>query len=114
MASITSSVFFLNLFIYLFLAVLDFHCSIGFSVVVASRGYSLDVVRRLLTVASHCGARASVVAAMGSRAQAQKLWCTGLVGPWHVGSSQIRDRTCVSCIGKEPPGKPTSSWAISF
>ena len=54
------------------------------------------------------GAWASVAAAPGPRAQAQKLWHTGLVGPQHVGSSQIRDGTCVSCIGKEPPGKPTS------
>ena len=72
---------------------LDFHCSIGFSVVVASRGYSLDVVRRLLTVASHCGARAlghgfqslsscstgaQLLQFSGSRAQAQQLWYTGL------------------------------------
>lgn len=33
-----------------------------------------------------------------SRAQAQKLWCTGLVAPRHVGSPQIRDRTRVICI----------------
>ena len=47
----------------------------------------------------------------GSREQAQQLWCTGLVALWHVGSSQIRDWTHVSCIGRwilttEPPGKP--------
>ena len=36
----------------------------------------------------------------GSRAQAQQLWCTGLVGPWHVGSSRTRDRTRVPCIGR--------------
>ena len=35
----------------------------------------------------------------GSRAQTQQLWCTGLVAP-HVGSSQTRDQTCVSCIGR--------------
>ena len=29
------------------------------------------------------------------RAQAQQLWCTGLVARCHVGSSQTRDRTCV-------------------
>ena len=28
------------------------------------------------------------------------LWCTGLVVPRHVGSSQTRDRTCVPCIGR--------------
>ena len=36
----------------------------------------------------------------GPRAQAQKLWWTGLVVLWHVGSSRTRDQTCVSCIGK--------------
>ena len=34
-----------------------------------------------------------------SRAQAQWLWCIGLVAPWHVEFSQTRDRTCVPCIG---------------
>ena len=29
----------------------------------------------------------------GSGAQAQQLWCTGLVALQHVGSSQTRDRT---------------------
>ena len=24
----------------------------------------------------------------------------GLVAPWHVGSSQTRDQTCVPCIGR--------------
>ena len=28
------------------------------------------------------------------------MWCTGLVAPWHVGSSQTRVRTCVPCIGR--------------
>ena len=35
---------------------------------------------------------------MGSRAQVQHLWCTGLAAPRHVESSRIRDWTCVSCI----------------
>ena len=54
------------------------------------------------------GARASVVVACrlqqswlaGSRAQAQQLWCRGLVAPWHVGSSRTRARTRVPCIGR--------------
>jgi len=37
----------------------------------------------------------------GSRAQAQCLWCMGLVVLWHVGSFQTRDWTCVSCIGRQ-------------
>ena len=35
------------------------------------------------------------------RAQAQQLWCTGLVTPRHAGSSQTRDRICVPCIGRQ-------------
>ena len=61
--------------------------------------------------ASHCsglsycraqtpGTWASVAAAPGARAQAQWLWIMGSVAPWHVGSSQIRDQTHVSCIGR--------------
>ena len=42
---------------------------------------------------SCCGAQAP-------DAQAQKLWLTGLVAPWHVGSSQTRARTRVSCISR--------------
>ena len=37
---------------------------------------------------------------VGSRAQAQLLWCTGLVALQHVGSSRTRDQTCVPCIGR--------------
>ena len=36
----------------------------------------------------------------GSRAQAQQLWHTGLVAPWHVGSSRTRDQTNAPCIGR--------------
>ena len=38
---------------------------------------------------------------MGSRVQAQYLWRTGLVAPWHVGSSQTRALTRVPCIGRQ-------------
>ena len=37
----------------------------------------------------------------GSGAQAQWLWCTGLVAPQRLGSSQISDRTHVPCISKQ-------------
>ena len=37
---------------------------------------------------------------LGSRAQAQQLWHTGLVAPQHVGSSWTRNQTGVSCIGR--------------
>ena len=36
----------------------------------------------------------------GSRAQAQELWCMGLVAPWPVGSSWTRDHICVSFIDR--------------
>ena len=45
------------------------------------------------------GAQASVVAALGSRAQTQQLWYVGLVILGHVGSFQTI-RTCVSCIDR--------------
>ena len=32
------------------------------------------------------------------RAQAEQLWCAGLVASQHVGSSRTRDRTRVACI----------------
>ena len=58
-------------------------------------GVSLVAVDRLLFVmASCCKAQA-----LGMRAQ--KLWCTGLVAPWHVGFSQTSDRTHIPCIGRQ-------------
>ena len=36
----------------------------------------------------------------GCSPQAQQLWHTGLVAPWHVRSSWTRDRTCGPCTGK--------------
>ena len=59
--------FFLKQFVQLFLAVLGLGCCVGFSLVVASRGYSQVAMRGLLTVVSslvaklshhRCGARA--------------------------------------------------------
>ena len=43
---------------------------------------------------SCCGAQAP-------DAQAQQSWLTGLVAPWHVGSSQTRARTRVPCISRQ-------------
>ena len=37
---------------------------------------------------------------VGSRAQAQQSWCTGLVALWHVGSSRTRARTHDPCVGR--------------
>ena len=55
----------------------------------------------------HHGARASHyrgLSCCGAQApdtQAQQLWLTGPFAPWHVGSSQTRARTRVSCIGRQ-------------
>ena len=66
-----------------------------FSLVAASRGYPLVAVHGLLiVVASRCRAQA-----LGIRTQ--RLWCTGLVVPRHVESSQTRDQTQVPCIGRQ-------------
>ena len=73
---------------------------------IASRAFSLvTVCGRLIAVAPLVAEhrlwcmRAAVIATPRLRAQAQSLWRVGFVAPWRVRSSQIRDRTCVSCIG---------------
>ena len=98
---------------HLFLNVLGLHCCRDFPLVAASWVYFLVAVLRLLTVASRCRAQvlghagfcscgtwAQQLWLLGSRAQIPQLWHIGLVALWHVGSSQIRDQICVSCIGK--------------
>ena len=47
-----------------------------------------------------CGARTLVVAHGFQSTWAQQLWYPGLAAPQHVGSSQTRDQTHVSCIGR--------------
>ena len=59
--------------------------------------------------ASHCGGFS--LQSMGSRhvgfsicsTQVQESWCTGLVAPQHVESSQTRDWTRDPCTGRETP-----------
>ena len=87
---------FIYLFIYLFMAVLGLRfCARAFSSC-GKWGPSL-----------HRGARAShyhslsCCGAQAPDAQAQQLWLTGPVAPWHVGSSQTRARTRVPCIGRQ-------------
>ena len=41
----------------------------------------------------------------------QELWCTGLVAPWHVGSSRTIARTQVPCIGRRIPNHCTTREA---
>ena len=65
---------------------------------------------------NNCGTWAQSLWLLGSRTQIQQLWSSGSVALWHVGSSQTRDRTYVSCIGRrnfttEPPGKPKSFFS---
>ena len=50
--------------------------------------------------ASHCRGL-SCCGAQAPDAQAQQLWPTGPAAPRHVGSSQTRARTRVSCISRQ-------------
>ena len=106
-AESVTSFYLKNNSIYSLLAVPGLRCYEGFSVVV--------VCRLLIAVASpvaDCGlwgAWALVVevhgfSSCGSQALEHRFnsygsW--GLVASWHVGSSQIRDQTHVSCIGRQ-------------
>lgn len=53
----------------------------------------------LVLVHSFLIAVASLVLSTGSRAQAQYLWALALLLRGNVRTFQIRDGTCVSCIG---------------
>ena len=77
-----------------------------FSLVAASGVYSLAGVHWLLIAVASLdaehglwGSWVSVVAAPGLLAhRLSNCGARDLVAPQHVGSSRIRDRTCVSCI----------------
>ena len=98
-----TAVIFFSLFL---LAVLGLHCCRGFCLVMASRGYLL-----LYSGFSLLGLLLSW--STGSRScRLQQLWLpdswnrSSVVGVhglslWYVGSSQIRDWTRVSCIGRQ-------------
>ena len=75
--------FFKGFFIHLSLAVLVVAAA-GLRPVMVSGGYSLTWTERGLQVL-----------------RLQWLWLTGLLPPGRVGSSQTRDRTCVSCVGRQ-------------
>ena len=72
------------------------------------RGWGFSLQRPLLLHSMGSRLAASVVVAhepqqlplLGSRAQVQKLQHTGFIAPWPAGSSLIRDRTCVSWVGR--------------
>ena len=93
----------INLFIYLFLAAMGLRCCVWAFSGCGERGLLFVAVNGLLIavtslVAEH---RLQQLWLMGSRAQAQQLWLTGLVAPRHVGSSRTRARTCVPCTGRQ-------------
>ena len=111
-----SPLVFKKIFFHLLLAELGLCCCAGFCLVSASRGCSLVALCGLLiqggfsccgsralgrTGFSSCGMRAS---SCGSQALEHGLnscgGCMGLVGPWYVGSSWVRDWTHVPCIGR--------------
>ena len=82
---------------------LGLHCCTSFSLVVVSGGYSL------LQCTGFSWEWLLFSHSLGSRAcRLQQLWCMGLVALWHVGSSWIRDRTRVPCIG----GQILNPWTI--
>ena len=94
-------------FSYYFLAVLGLHCCVqAFSSCGEQGLLFVAVCRLLIAVASFVvdhGLQARGLQQLrlaGSRAQVQQLWRTGLVALWHVGSSQTRAQTHVTCIGR--------------
>ena len=102
-------------FIYLFLAVLGPRCFEGFSLVLASGGYS-SCGEQASRCSDFFGFRAPAPGCVGlascgsvelqrsfGRARAQQSWRTGVVALQQVGSSWITDRTCGSCIGRQTP-----------
>ena len=104
--SLPSNTIFINLFIYLFLAVLGL------------RFYARAFLQlRRAGAALHRGARAShyrglsCCGAQAPDAQAQQLWLTGPVAPRHMGSSQTRARTRVPRIGRQTPNQCTTREA---
>ena len=76
--------------------------------------WSLLLQRLLLAeaslVADHKPLGALASGLVDSEDELNNCGAQGLVAPQDVGSSWIRDRTCVSCTGNifttEPPGKP--------
>ena len=91
--------------IYLCLVVLSLHgCARAFlqqwRVGAALQLWCTDISFQRLLVLQSTGSRANEHQQFqlpGSRALAQQLWCPGLAALWHVGSSQIRDQTCLLC-----------------
>ena len=91
----------------LFVAILGLCYCTGFSPVAASGGccswlWCVGISLRRPPLLQSSGSRTCGLQLLwGSKAQALQLWCTGLVVPQHVGSSQTRDPTLVSCTGRQ-------------
>ena len=86
-------------FIYLFLGVLSLCCFVGYSLVVVCG--LLIAIASLFAEHRLQGTRGlQQLQLLGSRAQAEQLRHSGLVAPWHVEPSWIRDGTRVSYIGR--------------
>ena len=97
----------INLFTYLYMAALGLGCCMQASSSCSERGLLLVSVHGLLIVVASLVAEHGLQVRglqqlwlVGSRAQAQQLWRTGLVALQHVGSSRPRGRTRVPCIGR--------------
>ena len=63
-------------------------------------GWIFVAAYQLSLVAVHAFLIAVASLVMEHEVWAQKLRHMGLVTPWHVGSSQPRDKTNISCIGR--------------
>ena len=95
--------------IYLFLAVLGLRCCSGFSLVAASRGYTLVAAWGFLpAVASPCVEHGLQGEWVGLAAAPPGLWHAGSVALKHVGFSRTRNQVHVSCFGRQNslPGNP--------
>ena len=63
--------------------------------------------RGLLTVVASLAAEDRLQAC-----RPQQLWLMGPAAPWHVGSSQTRDRTRVPCTGRRTPNHRATREAL--
>ena len=127
------SIFLKDFILFVYLTELGLcRCTWAFSLVVASGGYSVLVLRGLLIAVTSLvvehrfqGARTSVTAAYGLSSRGpwtlkhrQYLWHRALVAPWHVGSSKIRIEPMSFTLtggffATESPGKPQIICFIS-
>ena len=92
------------------------------ALIVVSGGYSPAAVLWLLTVVASLVAKHGLkgARALGGTGSSSQLWHSGLVAPWHVGSSQTRDQTSVCLFPSPPPlsvshyGRLLSELSTSF